>query len=152
MCVCLCLQQRRGGGLVSGCCSTVASRVTRCQTASRTESRAEVWAPPPRIGPVLVPNPDPAPLVGRRRERELTPSRWGTALSTGCMGRVLNLQKQERTHLLKCLKTDIFLFPNKTIPQAVAVNTNLLLYSKTCLFFSVFFSASSPMNSYCQLT
>ena len=92
VCVCVWLQQQ-SWLTVNGSCGTKDSRVTHCQTGSRTETWAEAWAHPPRTGPVLALNP--GPLAGQRRGRERTPSRWGYALSMGYTGMelVLNLQK-----------------------------------------------------------
>lgn len=74
--------------------------VNRCQTGSRTETQAEVCAPPPpRWGdPGLVLGPG-CP-VGQRRVNGQTLSRWGNALSAGYMEKelVLNLQKKKKKH------------------------------------------------------
>lgn len=97
MCVCVIAAAQRWLTVSRSCC-TVAFPVTRCQTGSRTETRAEAWAPPPRSDPVQVLTPGPGPPVGQRRGNEQTPSRWGNALLAGYMERELvwNLQKAQR--------------------------------------------------------
>lgn len=74
--------------------------------------------------------PGPGPPAGRRRGRERTPCHWGNALSTGYMGRELelNLQKTEREKSYNVIKLYLLLQRVKSVNSRINRSEKGLLY------------------------